>query len=171
MRLLPMFLALLLSTPFAAAQSPSLQPPQLQQDFDVLRRSVEEAHGGLYRFTPKPDLERVFASARARLDRPMTSLVFGAVLSEALAAIRDGHTRLEYDDATVSAMAAAPMLPLRVAQEHGRYVITSNDTPGDGTMLPGMELTSVNRRPIAAITETVAAKLSPDGFVESGRPW
>src|SRR5688572_5569355 len=106
---------LLLLKPFVSAQSPGLQPSQLQQDFDVLRRAVEEAHGGLYRFTPKADLDRVFAAARAKLDRPMSTLAFAATLSEALAAIRDGHTRLEYDDPTVAAMAAAPMLPLRVA--------------------------------------------------------
>jgi hypothetical protein len=161
----------LLSGPFTAAQSSVFRPPQLQKDFDVLRRAVEEAHGGLYRFTPKADLDRVFASARTKLDRPMTTLTFGATLSEALAAVRDGHLRLEYDDATVKAMAAAPMLPLRVAHESGRYVVTSNDTASDGTIQPGMELMSVNGKPIAEVVGAIAPKLSPDGFVETVRPW
>lgn len=162
---------LLLVGTSAATQSSGLEPAQLQNDFDVLRRAVEEVHGGLYRFTPKPDLDRVFASARATLNRPMTKLAFAATVSEALAAVRDGHMRLEYDEATVSAMAAAPMLPLRVAHENGRYVVTSNDTPNDGLIQPGMELVSVNGRPIAAVAAAIAPKLSPDGFVESGRPW
>ena len=95
MRTLLIWSTLLLSSPFVSGQSPGLQPSQLQQDFDVLRRAVEEAHGGLYRFTPKADLDRAFGSARAKLDRPMTTLAFAATLSEALAPIRDGHTRLE----------------------------------------------------------------------------
>ena len=171
MRTLLIFTILLLSKPFVTAQSPALQPSQLQQDFDVLRRAVEEAHGGLYRYTPKADLDRVFASARAKLDRPMTPLAFAATLSEALAAIRDGHTRLEYDDATVSAMAAAPMLPLRVGHENGRHVVTSNDTPSDGTIQPGMELMSINGKPIAAVVGAIAPKISPDGFGETLKPW
>src|SRR5262245_545743 len=97
---------LLLSGPFAATQSSELQPAQLQGDFDVLRRAVEEAHGGLHRFAPKADLDRVFSSTRASLNRPMTKLAFAATLSETLAAIRDGHMRLEYDEATMSATAA-----------------------------------------------------------------
>ena len=162
---------LLLSGPFAVTQSPELQPAQLQSDFDVLRRAVEEAHGGLHRFTPEADLDRVFASTRATLSRPMSKLAFAATLSEALAAIRDGHMRLEYDEVTTSAMVAAPMLPLRVAHENGRYVVTWNDTPNDGVIQPGMELVSVNGRPIAAVAAAILPKLSPDGFVESGRPW
>ena len=168
MRTLLLFTALLLCTPVGTAAV--LQPPQLQQDFDVLRRAVEEAHGGLYRFTPKADLDRVFASARAELSQPMTTLAFAAALSTALANIRDGHTRLELDDPTISAMATAPMLPLRVGHENGRYVVTSNDTPSDSTIQPGMELVAVNGKTIAAIVGAIAPKLSPDGFVETGKP-
>jgi hypothetical protein len=91
------------------------------------------------------------------------------VASEALAAIRDGHTRLEYDDATMAALAAARSLPLRVASEHGRLIVTSNDTPADSAIRPGMELVSVNGRPIASIVAAIAPKLSPDGFVETGK--
>src|SRR5262245_55496472 len=107
-------LALFLIVTGTAAQSGDLEPVQLAQDFAALQRALEEAHGSLYRFTPKPDLDRVFASARARLDTPMTPLAFAAVVSEALAAIRDGHTRLEYDSATSAALAAARLLPVRV---------------------------------------------------------
>ena len=162
---------LLLSGSLAAGQSAGLQASQLREDFDVLRRAVEEAHGGLDRFTSRADLDRVFAAAQARLTEPMTTLAFAAALSEALAAIRDGHMRLEYDNATVSSMATATMLPLRVSHEAGRYVITSNDTAGDVTIQPGMELTSVNARPIAGVVSAIIPKLSPDGFVETGRPW
>jgi C-terminal processing protease CtpA/Prc len=162
---------LLLASPFAVTQSRELQLAQLQEDFDVLRRAVEEAHGGLYRFTPKPDLDRAFAAARAKLTPPMTRIAFAAVLSEALAAVRDGHTRLEYDDATVSAMASAPMLPLRVSHESGRYVVTSNDTQSDSTIQPGLELVSINGQPMAAIVAAIEPKLSSDGFIETGRTW
>lgn len=34
-----------------------LSAAQAQQDIDVARRSLEEAHGALYRFTPKPALD------------------------------------------------------------------------------------------------------------------
>ena len=71
----------------------------------------------------------------------------------------------------MSRMAAAPMLPLRVGHENGRYVVTSNDTPSDSTIQPGMELLSVNRKPITAVVGAIAPKLSPDGFGETLKPW
>jgi C-terminal processing protease CtpA/Prc len=146
-----------------------LQPAQMQQDFDVLRRAVEEAHGSLYRFTAKPDLDRQFDRARATLDRPMSTLAFAGIVSEALAHVRDGHMRLEYDEATTAALAAARLFPLRVANESGRLVVTSNDTPTDRTIQPGMELLSVNGRVAADITKTILPKLSGDGFIETGK--
>ena len=160
---------MLLTTVSHGIQIRELPPVQLQEDFDILRRAVEEAHGGLYRFTRKVDLDRTFAATKARLSRSMTSVEFAAILSEALAAIRDGHTRLEYDDATVKTQASAKMLPLRVSYERGRLVVTSNDTASDNRIQPGMEVVSINGRPAAAIVASILATLSPDGFIETGK--
>jgi len=171
MRSSTIVLALLLVAPAGAVQSSTLQPAQLQQDFDVLRRALEEAHGGLYRYTPKADLDKTFGAFRAGLDRPMTTLEFGAALSGTLAAIRDGHTRLEYDDATTKALSSARLLPLRVAHEGGRLVVLGNDTASDRSIRPGMELLSVNGRAIAAIIGAIAPKMSADGFIETGKAW
>ena len=148
-----------------------LQPAQMRQDFDLLRRALEEAHGGLYRFTAKPELDRQFDKTRATLDRPMSTLAFAGIVSEALAYVRDGHMRVEYDEATNAALATARLLPLRVASETGRIVVTSNDTAADATIRPGMELLSVNGRAIADITKAILPKLSGDGFIETGKAW
>lgn len=171
MRSSTIFLALLLVAPPGAVQSSTLQPAQLQQGFDVLRRALEEAHGGLYRYTPKADLDKTFGAFSAGLDRPMTALEFGAALSEALAAIRDGHTRLEYDDATVKALSSARLLPLRVAHEGGRLVVLANDSAADRSIRPGMELLSVNGRAAAAIIGAIAPKMPADGLIETGKAW
>ena len=56
---------ILLVAPLSAVPS-AIQPAQLQRDFDVLRRALEEAHGGLYRYTPKAELDKTFAVSRAR---------------------------------------------------------------------------------------------------------
>jgi C-terminal processing protease CtpA/Prc len=164
-------LMLLLAVPLGAVQSITLQPAQLQQDFDVLKRALEEAHGGLYRYTPKAELDKAFAASRARLDRAMTPLEFGAVLSEALAWIRDGHTRLEYDEATTKALSSARLIPLRVAHEGGRLIVVSNDSSADRTIRPGMEIVSVNGRAVADVVGAIAATMPADGFIGTGKAW
>ncbi len=159
-------------TSAVGAEGPiELQPVQMQQDFDVLRRALEEAHGGLYRFSTKPELDRQFDGSRATLDRAMPTLAFAGIVSEALAGVRDGHMRLEYDEATSAALATSRLLPLRVASETGRIVVAFNDAVADETIRPGMELLSVNGRPIADITRNILAKLSGDGFIETGKAW
>jgi C-terminal processing protease CtpA/Prc len=163
-----LLLSLLALTVGTTSQA-QLQPAQMQQDFDVLRRALEEAHGGLYRFTAKPELDRQFDRTKATLDRPMSTLAFAGVVSEAIAHVRDGHMRLEYDDATTAALSGARLLPLRVASESGRMVVTSNDTAVDTTIQPGMELLFVNGRAVADITKSILPKLSGDGLVETGK--
>ena len=174
-------LALLLGTAPLAAQTidgrgverqagdRALTPAQALEDFDVLRRGLEETHAGLYRYSGKPDLDRRFDSLRARLERPMHRLAFIGVVSEMLAEIRCGHTRLEYDDSTNAAMTRARQFPLGVAIEGSRLVVVSNDTPGDTTIRPGMEVLRINGRAAADVLDVLLPKLPGDGFIQTGK--
>src|SRR5262245_65875259 len=69
-----------------------LQPAETQADFDLMRKALEEAHGGLYRFSTKAQMDKAFEAQRAKLSRPVTKLEFLAALAETLAIIRCGHT-------------------------------------------------------------------------------
>lgn len=148
-----------------------LQPSEMQQDLDVLRGALDEAHGGLHRFSPKAELDRHFLTARSRVDRPRSTLAFIGIVSEALAVVRDGHMRVEYDDATNAALATARLLPLRVASEAGRLVVAYNDATGDDAIRAGMEVGSINGLTTGEITKRILPKLSGDGFIETGKAW
>jgi len=152
-----------------AAQRALLSVDAQRADFDLLRRAIEEAHGGLHRWVPKAELDRRWAAHRARLDRPMTSLALAGVLSEAIAELRDGHARLEYDSVTNAALAGARLLPLRVALEGEQLVVVSNDTPADSAIRPGMVLLAIDGRPTRDIVATLLPRVSGDGFIETGR--
>jgi len=107
-------------------------------------------------------------SSPQRCVRTLTCI---GVVSEAIAIVRDGHMRLEYDEATTAALVTARLLPLRVASEGGKIVVAYNDAIGDDTIRPGMELLSVNGRPMVDITQAILSKLSGDGFIETGKAW
>src|SRR5262249_2506209 len=64
--------------PVAAAPDSShkFTPTELRRDLRVVREALEEGHPGIYRFTPKPALDRVFDGVAARLSRPLTALEF-----------------------------------------------------------------------------------------------
>jgi hypothetical protein len=150
------------------AQAP-LTAVAAQADFDVLRAALEEAHGGLHRFVSKAELDGRFAAHRAKLDRPLTRFELAGILSEAIADIRDGHLRLEYDSASAAALAGATVLPLRVILEDARLVVLFNDSPGDTVVRPGMEIMSINGRTVPQLLDALLPKVSGDGFIQTGR--
>src|SRR5262249_21824728 len=118
----------------------TLQPAEAQADFDLMRKALEEAHGGLYRYSTKDEMDKAFEAQRAKLSRPMTKLGFLAVVAETLAKIRCGHTGVNSDSETQATVANALMFPLRVLIEEQRLMILSNDTPDNQTIRPGMEI-------------------------------
>jgi hypothetical protein len=164
------YLLLILAFISVAAQSrEELSVTDARTDFDVLRRALEETHGGLHRFTTASELQRRFDEYRARLTRPVSQREFIGLLSEMIADIRDGHARLEYDEATNSRLASTPLFPLRLSLEGPRVVVLFNDTMADSTIRPGMEVVSINDRPISQIVSALLPKLPGDGFIETGK--
>jgi hypothetical protein len=166
---------LLVTSPGQAnAQAPSkatsaeLTQSQMLEDFDTLRHALEEAHGGLNRFLSKAEVKKLFDESRKRVEQASGHREFISVLSEMLAALRDGHMRLEYDNATNSAIGRARMFPFRVWIEKDRFVVVLNDTQADSMFRPGTEIISINNQQSADIIKKILPKISTDGFVESG---
>lgn len=77
-------------TPTAVALSAAdtLNVEQARTDLGLLRRALEEAHGGLYRFVAKRDLDARFDALRARLPSPVARSEFIEQLLSLLAVVR-----------------------------------------------------------------------------------
>src|SRR6266404_4477353 len=165
----PRALSALTSGPLIPAVGEALPPAETQADFDLIRKSLEEAHSGLYRYSSKPEMDRAFAAERSKLSRPLTKAEFMAVLIETLAQIRCGHTGLTPDEETQKELAGARMFPLRIMIEGRRLMVQSNDTPDDRTISPGMEILEINGRKPADILNRILPKLAADGDIETGK--
>ena len=153
----------------SGARVPMLSASDAQADFDVLRRALEEAHGGLYRYRTKPELDRRFAASRAQLTTPVSQLAFARLLSETIATIGDGHARLELDSLTIATVADARVLPLRVHLEGERVLLLYNDSPTDTTLRPGMELREINGHRASALVRALLPTIAGDGEILTGK--
>jgi hypothetical protein len=158
---------LLLAGTMGAACAGTLAPAQAQADFQLARRALEEAHGGIYRYTAREDLDRVFDQAAARLDHPMDELGLLRVLAPAVAAVRCGHTSVQLSPALKAQRALAALLPLDVKLIDG-HVFILRDLASDGK-LAGREIVSVNGVPAQQIVARLAAATPGDGFIATGR--
>ncbi|MFY9608148.1 MAG: S41 family peptidase [Blastocatellia bacterium] len=183
-RLLPTLLIFLISAAVATAGlqtqpaasdtrikvlTEALLPAETQADFDLMRKALEEAHTGLYRYATKTEMDRVFDMQRAKLSSPVTKTELAAIIIGTLARIRCGHTGLTPDDESQKELANARMFPLRIMVEGRRLVVLFNNTPDDQTIRPGMEVIEINGRKAGDILEGILPNMTADGDIETGK--
>ena len=160
----------LLGVLFAAPVSAqTITTAAAQEDFDLLWKSIREAHGGLQRHVAPQELDRKVAGHRARIDKPLSQGAFAGLLQESISELRDGHMRLEPDSATAAAFATAAVIPLRFAFEDGHLVVAFNDSPSDSTIRPGMGIVSINGHAADDLVRQFLPRIPGDGFIETGK--
>ena len=151
--------------PLLVAQT--IEPEKLREDFRILRSALEEGHPGIYRYTPKADLDSVFDATAARLDRPMTALEFYRVLAPVVAALKCGHTSMGLSEELQKR--AIPLFPAEVrVLDHKIYVF--RDYSGTGG-LAAAEIQSVNGVPAGRILQTMLTVEHGDGESTTAGPW
>jgi hypothetical protein len=154
---------------------PKLPREQLVEDFQIARKALEEGHSGIYRYTSKAEMDRVFDAAARSLDRPMDVLEFLRVLAPAVAAIKCGHTSVSSPEALRREMTSAlPVLPFQIRVLDKRPYIFRDladltNPESKGAALAGKEIRSINGIPASRIVSTMLAAVPADGDVESSR--
>src|ERR1700752_2626882 len=101
-QIIAFFMLLYSCKPQEPQQGQQLTVRQMQSDYDSLRSALEEAHGGLYRYSSKDEMNQTFERYRSQLDHPMTTLQFASVIAGLLPELRDGHLRLALDSSTTA---------------------------------------------------------------------
>lgn len=157
------------SDPRVQALTEALPLAETRADFDLMQKALEEAHTGLYRYSTKAEMDRVFAAQRAKLSGPATRAKFAGIVVETLAQIRCGHTRLTPDDETQKVLANSRMFPLRIMVEGKRLVVLFNNTPDDQMIRPGMEVLEINGRKAGDILDRILPTMSADGDIGTGK--
>jgi C-terminal processing protease CtpA/Prc len=119
----------------------------LRADFQIMRHALEEAHGGIYRYTCKADMDRTFDRAYQKIDRPMTALEFWRLAAPVVANIKCGHTYLFFPKAVQTQMVTTlPLFPMvtRIVNDrlYGYQDLANAESP-----LEGAELLSINGVP------------------------
>lgn len=115
----------------ALLRAQTIAPPQLREDLRILKSALEEGHPGIYRYTPKPDVDRAFTAAADRLNRPMTALEFYRVLAPAVAALKCGHTAMGVSQDIQHDLAlTVPLIPIEVRILQGKIYVLRDYSPG-----------------------------------------
>jgi C-terminal processing protease CtpA/Prc len=156
-------------SPIRVDAATTLALAQTQSDFDLMRKALEEAHSGLYRYASKPEMDRIFDKQRAKLSKEMSRTEFLTVLAETIAQIKCGHTGVRQDDDLQKSVVAARKFPLQVRLEGPRMIVLFNDTANEQTIRPGVQILEINGRKTDDIVKAILPRLSRDGDIETGR--
>jgi hypothetical protein len=159
---------LLSGQPRSAAK---IEPGLLQEDFRIFRNALEEGHSGIYRYTPKPEMDRAFDTAVKQIARSMSALEFYRLLAPVVARIKCGHTGVVPPSGVQEAIAKTiPLFPFDVEVSDGK-VYTLREYMPDEQRLTGFEVRAINGVPIEQILRTMIAATPGDGDSETVRPW
>jgi hypothetical protein len=144
-------------------------PQQLQEDLDVLRTTLEEAHPGLYLYDGKAARDAQFDAVLDKLDRDMTAIEFYRLIAPLVAGIHDGHTVVSPSArSVVYAPEQGGFVPLRlwlIGQEaYVAEVLVPNSDLDRGT-----QLLSINGLPMTEILNRLLPFVPHDGRIETGK--
>jgi hypothetical protein len=144
-------------------------PEKVLEDFKILRASLEEGHSGIYRYSSKAELDRIFDKAAAQLTRPMDAVEFYGVVAPVVAAIKCGHTSVSLPNELRQEMnAKALLLPFNI-KVIGKRVYVFRDLSGSKESLEGSEIISINDRPVGQILNVMLAAMPSDGGIETAK--
>jgi hypothetical protein len=150
-----------------AETTKKFEPTQLREDFQIMRHSLEEGHPGLYRYTKKTDLDRIFDETENSLNHPMDFYEFYRVMALPIAAIKCGHTDVDLSPDVRKETERLPWLPFDVKVLDSRAYIFRDYAKGG--ILAGKEIQSINGVPAARIISTMLAAESQDGDIQTSR--
>src|SRR5579863_7188064 len=162
-------MAFLLATPILAGTETTkkFEPKQLREDFQISRQALEEAHPGLYRYTKKAELDRIFDAAEKSLDHPMDFYEFYRVMALPIAAIKCGHTDIDLSPDVREETERLLWLPFDVKVLGYKAYIFRDYAKGGA--LAGKEIQSINGVPASRILSTMLAAESQDGDIPTSR--
>lgn len=172
-------LGLLVALNTAAATASSDRPPpvrmdsrQLLGDADILQRSVEQLHPGLYRYNTPQQTSAHFAQLRQALRGNPTLAQAFLAFSRLAASIRCGHTSTNFynqPDAIAERLYAGQnRLPFYFRWVSGSMVITHNFSD-DAGLLVGSAVTSINGVTPRAMLRRLLPLIAADGANDGKR--
>ena len=138
-----------------------LQPNQMKEDVEVLRKALEEGHPGLYLYTPKDDFEKRFEQTNQSFDRPMTLREFYLEVAPLVEKVFCGHTYFDLPPKLLKSLqkeTALFPLPLAFLSKKAYVDHSKVEVP------LGAEITAINGMPMDQVLAKLLPYIRSDGY-------
>ncbi len=138
---------------------------ELAEDYTLFRNILEEAHPGLYWYTPKDSMDYYFSMGQNMLKDSMTEPGFRSVLSYVVSKIRCGHTSTKPSRQYARAhRRSGRFFPMVLKLWPDTAVLTLNLNRKDSILKRGMVITAIDNKPMNQIVDSLFQYLPSDGY-------
>jgi hypothetical protein len=160
-------LLLCLTTSGQGGKDDKIDVKLLKEDFNTLRNKLESTQLGLYLYTPKDSLDKVFDRMASSLNEPITSLEFYRRIATLSKSIRNLHNRFSPSTVDVKVLEnEASRLPLDI-HWHNKQMYVLRNHSANKSLLSGSVIKSINGVNAETIFQTILDCRARDGFNES----
>ena len=167
-----LFIIAILTIVPAAAQK--FSPEQVKQDFGIFRKSLEETHPGLYRFTTKQWVDSAFASTAANIHDSLSQQEFYRLLAPLVARIKCGHTKFfPQSDVNLNHFHyfydTTKLFPLKLFFTEGKVQLAGSYNESFDKQYYGAEVLTINGESLPTIREKLMTLIPSDGNIVSSK--
>ncbi len=147
---------------------------QIKQDLSIFRKSLEETHPGLYRYTTKQWFDSAFANTVANIKDSITQKEFYQMLAPLVARIKCGHTKFfPQSDVNLNHFHyfydTTKLFPIRLFFTENKVFISGSYNEDTDKQLYGAEILRINSEPLSEIKEKLMTFIPADGNVTSSK--
>ena len=165
-----MFFSSWITSSIGLGQGTFLTPQELEEDFEIFRGALKEMHPGLYWYSSKKEMDKIFEGIQSSLNREMTDLDFFRLLSKAISKIRCGHTWIAPAEITSSRIFDKGLfLPIEIRLIDNKVYYFKNYSDQDLTIEPGEQILKVNQYSIDSLIELSDNVHPGDGWTITGK--
>lgn len=163
------FIAHLLCAQMDSLKVKVLSAKEMQEDFSYLRKVLETTHPGLYRYTPKVQMQAKMDSIAGLLHQNMPFYDYYHLIAFLIAEIRCAHTNAmpvrELENWYVN---TAKTFPYALQLIDNRFFVVLNGTQ-DEQIKVGDELLSINGKTMQEIKNHIVRYLWGDGYNQTAK--
>lgn len=135
----------------------------LKKDFIIFRESLEEGHPGIYDYTTKLEMDKLFNQIYNGYTKPLTSEEFRITLLPILRAIKDSHTAIYSNKYRLTDKSKLPIL---FGLQNDNLIVYS--TTSEYTNFLHQKIKTINNESVKSITSKIKkTTYGNDGYVES----
>lgn len=141
-------------------------PQQLQSDYRLFRKILEERHPSLYWYTPKTAVDSAFEAGSHQLGDSLTEPEFRKVLAKVAAQVRCGHTSVRASKKYtkyLDTLKRKDIFPVYIKTWNDTVVVAYNIFKNDSSLVRGALIDSIGGKPVKTVLDSLRSYIPADG--------